>query len=790
MRSFSVIWLLLLLSFCHVARAQDTLKQTIYGIVTDAESKKPLAGVLVLATSNEQLNVFTDENGRYSIAGIPVGRQSFRFSYVGYKTAFANEILLTSGKQMQLNISLTEEAQQLNEVQITAARDRSRAQNDFATLSARSFSVEEAKRYAASVADPARMAQNFAGVSNNGDLENQIVVRGNSPKGILWRLEGIEIPNPNHFSELGNSGGAISMLNANTLGTTDFYTGAFPPEMGNALSGVFDLSFRNGNTERAEHTFSIGTLGAEFATEGPLKKGSGASYLIDYRYSTLILIQDYLRLNGLVPNYQDITFKANVPTKKAGTFSLFGLGGYNTAYTDPAEDSAKWNDNTPNLKLNQNSLVVVTGLSHQYFTSPDAYIKTILSYSYDDAEKDVDTLSVAEGYSSKPVQHSAYKNTAIRLSTFYNDKLNSHHTIRTGFVIQQLAYSLDEEYLDFGTKQWKNVLNGSGSTELYQAYFQWKYRSNDQLTFVSGLHGSYYALNGRYSIEPRASASYQLNKSKVAISAGFHSKPEHISTYLFQNGALGTPAYYPNKNLDLLRAFHTVFAYDLILPFKSRLKVELYYQYLYNIPVESDSSSGFSIINSETLFSLLDTKPLSSTGTGKNYGVDLTLERPLADNFYVLFTGSLFRSTYTTFSGQEYRSHYDRGYQFNAIGGKEFPLSKKGRSFLGVNAKVLYSGGQRESPIDLAASVASGHAEYLPGQYYTTQLPYYFRIDGSLYLKMNRKKATHSIEIDIQNINNRMNLYYIYYDARDQRIKTIDQAGIIPTISYRIDFHR
>jgi hypothetical protein len=491
-----------------------------------------------------------------------------------------------------------------------------------------------------------------------------------------------------------------------------------------------------------------------------------------------------------VPNYQDLTFKINVPTKKAGTFSVFGLGGYNTAYSDPAKDSTQWTDNNPNLKLTQNSLLAIGGITHQYFTSSDAYIKTILSYSYDDAQKDVDTLNTLDDYSQKPVQQSAYKNTALRLSSYYNDKLDHHHTIRTGIVAQQIAYSLNENYLDFGDKQWKNVLNGSGSTQFYQAYIQWKYRKTDHLTFISGLHGAYFALNSRYSIEPRASAIYQMKKSKLAASAGFHSKPEHISTYLFRNTMTGTPAYYPNKNLDLLRAFHTVVAYDQLLPFKSRLKIELYYQYLYNIPVEQDSNSGFSIINTETLFSLLDTKPLVSEGTGNNYGVDITLEKPLADNYYLLFTASLFRSLYTTYSGEEYRGHFDRGYQLNAIGGKEFQLNKKGRVILGLNGKILYSGGQRESPIDLTASIASGRAQYIRGQYFTTQLPYYFRIDGSLYLKFNEKKATHSIEIDIQNVTNRFNLYYTFFDARDNRVKRIDQAGLVPTISYRIDFHR
>jgi hypothetical protein len=405
MRPFLLIVFHLILWF--PAQAQQSLTQTVYGTVTDAESKKPLTGVPVINIANNQLNALSDENGHYSIPNVPVGRQSFRFSYIGYEPVSVNEVLVNSGKQFQLNISLEEETRQLNEVQITAAKDRSRAQNDFASLSSRTFSVEETKRYAASVADPARMAMNFAGVSNNGDLENQIVVRGNSPKGILWRLEGIEIPNPNHFSELGNSGGAISMLNANTLGPTDFYTGAFPAEMGNALSGVFDLSFRNGNNERAEHTFQVGTLGTEIATEGPFKKGGQASYLIDYRYSTLALIQDYLNLQGLIPDYQDLTFKMHLPTKKAGVFSIFGLGGYNRAYSAPPKDSSRWSDDTPNLQLDQKSFMGIGGISHQYFTSTDAYIKTVISYSYDEAEKDSDTLSVTEGYNSHPVQHAA-----------------------------------------------------------------------------------------------------------------------------------------------------------------------------------------------------------------------------------------------------------------------------------------------------------------------------------------------------------------------------------------------
>jgi len=229
---------------------QRKITQKVRGRVVDAESKQPLVGVIVVAKSDNQLNAVTDEDGYFSISNVPVGRQSFMFQYMGYEPATASEVLVTSGKELELNMSLTESLQNLEEVTISATRQSDKALNEFATISSRSISVEETKRYAGTFADPARMAQNFMGVSNGGDMFNGIIVRGNSPKNVLWRLEGIEIPNPNHFSGLGTTGGAISMLNANVLGTSDFYTGAFPAEMGNALSGVFDMKFRNGNTEK------------------------------------------------------------------------------------------------------------------------------------------------------------------------------------------------------------------------------------------------------------------------------------------------------------------------------------------------------------------------------------------------------------------------------------------------------------------------------------------------------------------------------------------------------------
>lgn len=788
-RSLYILILFIILTPVLSVAQTNALLQSVRGQVVDAESKKPIEGVVILLLSDKQKNAMTDSNGYYVLQNVPVGRQSFQFMMTGYETRTASEVLVTSGKELELNISLTENYTNLKEVSVSANKDRSKAQNEFATVSARSFSVEETKRFAASVSDPARMAQNFMGVSNNDDMENGIVVRGNSPKGVLWRLEGIEVPNPNHFASLSTSGGAVSMLSASMLGTSDFYTGAFPAEIGNALSGAFDLQFRNGNTERAEHSFQLGTLGVEAATEGPFKKGGKASYLVNYRYSTLTLLKDYFDLGGVLPTYQDGSFKLNFPTKKAGTFSAFGLWGYNVATKDPVQDSTEWTDDNPNFKLRGYGTLAVGGIAHQYFLNKHAYIKTIVSASYDDAKTDVDTLNPSANYTEIPTQKSIASNTALRATVMYNNKLNSRNTIRMGVVAQMLSFDIDDNLFDQGAKVWKTLIKSSGSTQYYQAYAQWKNRVSQHLTATGGVHASYYALNNRYSIEPRASLSYNAGKNTVTLAAGMHSKPDHISTYLYSNATQGTAIAYPNKSLDLLRATHVVLGYDRPLPFKMRFKTELYYQYLYNIPVETDSTSSFSVINAENTYSLLDTKPLVSNGTGRNYGIDMSIERPLNNGYYLLATGSLFRSLYTTYAGQEYNTLFNRGYQVNVLGGKEFRLNKSGKTTLGVNGKFLYSGGLRESVIDVASSVAQRKTVYYPGQIYTSQSKPYQRIDGSVYVKFNRRRATHSIQFDAQNIFDRKNYFYSFFDKRSGIVKTVYQTGFIPNIAYRVEFH-
>ena len=297
--------------------------QTIRGTIIDQQSDSPIPGVNVMILNFDPiLGCSGDFEGNFVVNDVPIGRVDVQFSAIGYKTVIIKSLLLTVSKQLVLEIKMEEDIEILNEVIIKANDGKDKPINKMATVSARSFSIEETEKYAGSLGDPSRMAQNFAGVFTAGDQRNDIIIRGNSPAGLLWRLDGVNIPNPNHFGATGSTGGPVSMLNNNLLTNSDFFTGAWPAEFGNSLSGVFDLNMRNGNNQKHEFLGQIGFNGLELGAEGPFAKSSQASYIINYRYSTLDVMNKigFDVANGAVPKYQDLTFKVNIPTKKIGKF--------------------------------------------------------------------------------------------------------------------------------------------------------------------------------------------------------------------------------------------------------------------------------------------------------------------------------------------------------------------------------------------------------------------------------------------------------------------------------------
>jgi hypothetical protein len=772
-------------------------QQTVRGVITDKDSKEtiPFANIII-KNSNPSLGTTSDENGSFVLNNVPIGKQTFIVSFVGYETITLSNINVTAGKEVLLNIGLIENLESLNEVVVLAGKKKDKTVNEFATVSARSLNVQEANKYAASFGDPARQVQNFAGVTGNGDdLNNEIVIRGNSPNTLLWRLEGVEVPNPNHF--VYSTGGAVSMLSSNVLDKTDFFTSAFPAEYGNGLAGVFDLRFRKGNNKKRETTIDAGFLGLGIATEGYFSKKSEASYLLNYRYSTPSILKSIgINLSeGGNLNYQDLNYNINLPTSKMETFNVYGLYGKNTiksSETD-SESEEQGTQTTGVFETNSNNDVstFITGIGHRIFLKDRTYLKTNISYSSDDANLKEETKNNGV---INPLSGSEFdsKIEAFRLSSFINHKFNAKHTIRTGLTLSHLKEKTISYHTGTNAEGHLVPTNDKvdGNSNVFQSYFQWKYRATDKLTLNSGLHFLHFAKTNSSAVEPRLGLNYKLNnKHSLSFGAGLHSRAERLSTYLVKADA---NTQFLNTNLGLSKALHYVLGYSWRLSKNTHFKAEAYYQNLFNLPVDNTGQTGYNVINAQLfdVFNITDI-PLTNDGKGKNYGIEFTLERFLNKGFYYLTTLSLYDSKYKIGNSSYYNTRFNGNYVFNFLAGKEFKIGNKSNKTLGVNAKFNLTGGQRFTAIDELASIAN-QTEIFSTIPYTEKVKDYYRLDLGINYQWNKKKSTHSLGLNIQNVTNRLNKTvpdYFYDDVTNKITKTTTELnGLLPVLKYSINF--
>jgi len=791
-----VLSLLLLALLFQINLFAQFPSQTIRGTILDEDTKMPLIGATVqLINSVTAINDVTDFDGQFKLLEIPVGRQSIEVSYLGYEPAILNNMNIVAGKELVLTIELRESLNVIDEIVVTAKSNKLEALNEMATVSSRSFSVEETQRYAASFLDPARMAQNFAGVSSGGDdLTNEIVIRGNSPAYVQWRLEGVEIPSPNHFGNKGSSGGGISMLSNNILADSDFYTGAFPAEIGNALGGAFDLNFRNGNNEKREHSFMAGVTGIEASTEGPLGKNSKASYLFNYRYSVLQLLTLITDLNfgDFDPNFQDLSFKINVPTKRAGVFSLFGLGAISQSGSESQTDTTQWRQYNDIFDFNESKPYALLGLTHRYlFKNQKTYLRTVLSGSLEHYKYTESFLDIANDLAVVEDETEDLRDESFRTNIVLNHKANARHSFRAGTTLSLLSYDFNfsdralsftgDFRIDYGPLN--TFINSSGSTNMIQFFGQHRFRLNENWTLNSGLHFIRLGLTESQAIEPRFSISRALGTNqKLTLSGGFHSQAEHLINYTLASKDATDPNTLPNIDLELTKAAHFVLAYDLNLSDQMRIKVEGYYQSLFDVPVDTNFVGG-TILNATDVYDVIfNSINLESIGKGRNVGIDLTVEKFLSQGYYYLITGSWFDSNFLGQDGESYSTKYNTRYNLTAVAGKEFKVGKNEQNIIALNSKIIYNGGNRYTEFDFDQFAPTSDGVF------KLQAEPYFRIDFSLAYKKNRKLSTHSIIFDIQNLTNRENVFNRYPDFNNRTYRTEFQSGIIPNINYRVEF--
>ncbi|MCB0756696.1 MAG: TonB-dependent receptor, partial [Flavobacteriales bacterium] len=572
-RSLSPFLLLLLPLFAF------SQTQSIRGTVTDLESKIPIIGAAVVVLGSDPIiGTTTDIDGNFKLDKVEVGRVDVQVTYLGYSPRTFSGLVLQSGKELVLNVQMQEMVMKKEEVVVKATRKKDEVLNTMTTVSARVFSTEEASRYAGTRNDVSRMATNFAGVRGANDATNDIVIRGNSPTGLLWRLEEIDIPNPNHFGNLGSTGGPVSMLNANVLSNSDFLTGAFPSEYGNGVSGVFDLKMRHGNNEKHEFLGQIGFNGVELGAEGPFSKKSGASYLINFRYSTLALFA----LGGVdfgtgdaIPEYSDVSFKVRIPTKHAGIFEAFGMGGISSIefLASQSEDDASNFYTQGGIDVYDRTMTGVAGLSHTYLFKNNSYLKTVIAGSTQLNQDVIDSVDLNKHPFDWYKQN--FQDHRFQGLMYYKKKFNAKHNLKVGNRTTVFYSILQDSAFIPDWNDYQTLTDFDGVTALIQPFAQWQWRWNDSWTMNTGLHAQVLTLNGSYTIEPRWGLRWAVNpRHKLSLAYGLHSQMVALDKYfLVMEDSIGNREM-PNKNLDFVKSHHVVLGYDWSLPFDMRLKLE------------------------------------------------------------------------------------------------------------------------------------------------------------------------------------------------------------------------
>ena len=764
--------------------------QTIRGRIVDSQSGFPLPGVNVTVVGATPLiGAASDDEGYYTLPDVPVGRHTLQLSFIGYGERTIPNVMVTSGKEVVLNLSLEEKVLMTDEVIVTADAEKVSTNNELATVSSRSFNLEETGRYAGSLNDPARMAANFAGVAANNDDRNDIVIRGNSPAGLLWRLEGINIPNPSHYGSLNSTGGPVSILNYNTLDKSDFMTSAFPAEYGNALAGVFDLQLRSGNNEQKEYLGQIGFNGFEAGVEGPFSKKSKASYIANYRYSTLGVF-NAMGINfgtgTAIPKYQDVTFKVDVPTKKSGRFTLFGLGGISDIEFLGSEQDLESLDENFYADENFDSYAQfksgVVGVSHLYYFNPTTYYKLSLAASHQSHAFQSDSLST-EDRSAIPSEEANLQNNKYSAHLLLSRKFSARNNATVGMILDLYDFDLENSWLVPGEE--RSIRNAQGQSLLTQAYAEWQHRFNDKLTLNTGMNYQHFEISNSSAVNPRAGLSYKLDHQQTfGAGYGLNSQIQPLEVYFNRTLLPDGDVLLTNQNLGLVHSHHYVLSYDRTLSPNLRLKAETYYQRIYGAGVTREASS-FSLLNAGADFDPIDATYLVNQGTGYNYGLELTLERFYSDGYYFLFTSSLYDAKYKGSDGVVRSTAFDGGYIVNLLGGKEFKVGRKDNT-LNVDIKLTASGGKRYTPINYDQSAQLGYQVEYEDQAFSQKTNDYFRTDLKIMYRVNARRITHEIGINVQNITNRQNEFSRIYNPRTNTVQTRNQMGLLPIPQYRI----
>lgn len=738
--------LLSLLLFCNItisfllARPVHQVK----GTVIDKSSRQPLEFINVMIVGLNKGGV-TNAEGKFSIGQVPPGIYRLQASAIGYKTVTTPEYILST-RDLHIQIEMEENQTELEGVTVTASPFRRDIESP---VSLRIIGLQEIEKSPGANRDISRIVQSYPGVAFSPiGYRNDLIVRGGSPSENRFYLDGVEIPNINHFSTQGASGGPVGILNADLIREVNFYTGAFPTDKGNALSSVLDFKLRDGDMERNSLKATLGASEVSLASNGHL--GKKTSYLVSVRQSYLQFLFDMLGLPFL-PTFTDAQFKLKTRFDARNELTVLGLGGIdkmklNTKADD--EDNEYILSYLPKIQQETFTLGAVyrhyAGAHVQSVVASHSYLNNRNTKYQQNDESDPEHLmlrlrSTEQNTQLRLENSSSFRNWKVTVGTSLDYSQYSNTTFQKIYTDRAQTFDY-HTYL--GIMRWGlfGTVNYTSIDERFTASLGLRADANNYSAAMKDLSDQ---------LSPRLSLSYQLTEHwSLSGNAGlYYQLPPYTALGFKNNNGL-----YANKYaLRYMQVSQGSVGLNWRKGDTFEVSVEGFYKDYDKIPLSV--ADGIPLTCKGNDYGVIGNELLTSTAQGRSYGAELLLKWLIAKKLNLASSFTLFKSEYRTDKESEYiASAWDNRFIFNLRGTYNLPRHWS------VGMKVSCIGGAPYTPYDadksslVTAWNAQGKPYYDYTRYNEERLPAFtqvdIRIDKTFYLK----RCMLGFYIDLQNI--------------------------------------
>ena len=753
----SVFFILVSISF-----SQNKENGIIKGKVIDSETESPVRNASVVLL-NTDLETETDNNGEFVFTDLKFDSYSIQVSSGGYESGIKSDLTIYASKPLELLIKLTPRGISTEVIDVEAnSFDKSSDVN----LSSINLDYEEIRRAPGATEDISRMLQTAPGVAMGNDQRNDIIIRGGSPSENLIMIDGIEIPNINHFGTDGSSSGAIGFINAKFIRETNMLTGGFPSLYGDKLSGVIDISFKEGSKKNFYKDINLSIAGFGAIIEGPFL--SNGSFLFSLRRSYLELIKSAIRLTS-VPNYWDFNLKIAYDISSRDKLSVIGLTGL-----DKIDFSGESAQDNPYGNSNSNQNTYVAGINYKRLLSK-GYIQTVLSYNVTDSY-----VIQIDG----PTAQINVENDAVNKETgLYSDlnyQISKSLILNTG-IGGKYADINDRLYLKGDTSAAGYVYD-TINTNTNISTFKFFGHANlttklfkDKINLNTGFRIDYFEyIDLKTYFSPRIGMSVNLDPvTSLNFAWGiYHQSPEYI-------WLCSSPA---NNLLNNIRSEHYIAGIDHFFSGDIKASVEVFYKKYKDYPVWTDIPT-YILIDGGAEFGPNLVGQASSAGYGYVKGIDISIQKKLSQKgLYGMLNYSYINSGFTALAGNVKPGAFDPGNQLTLIAGYQF-----NDGWL-AGLKFRYSGGRPYTPINPVASEQVNRAVYATDDFNSARYPYYMRIDLRVDKKIDFKSASLVAYLEVQNVFDRQNIYSYYWNEDYNELSTIYQWAFFPVGGISLQF--